>query len=214
MSLPVFRSWSSADRRPQTAWRTMTTLSRSYLPTARSCIASGDDVCCAVHGKVNTDRCHENHDVSKLQVDKKLYQSCATITATTKKPLAIMDSKSCNNFISYVGFEEHEMQVNIVNVKHSLWKYVTFFFFFFYGNIFHCLGMCLQPLGASRRNSMNENSIKLLPGEVLIAEAQSVLMFSPVGDLKQGTSGVLSVTNFKLTFITSDDSNGEVRWLD
>lgn len=49
-----------------------------------------------------------------------------------------------------------------------------------------------------------------MPGEVLIAEAQSVLMFSPVSDLKQGISGVLSVTNFKLTFITSDDSNGEV----
>lgn len=65
-------------------------------------------------------------------------------------------------------------------------------------------------MGSSRRNSLIENTIKLLPGEVLIAEAQSVLMFSPVSDLKQGTSGVLSVTNFKLTFITSDDSNGEV----
>jgi len=49
-----------------------------------------------------------------------------------------------------------------------------------------------------------------LPGEVLIAEAQSVLMFLPVSDLKQGISGVLSVTNFKLTFVTSGDSNGEV----
>jgi len=56
-----------------------------------------------------------------------------------------------------------------------------------------------------------ENSIKLLPGEVLIAEAQSVLMFLSVSDLKQGISGNLSVTNFKLTFITSDDPNEEVR---
>ncbi|KAK0083441.1 hypothetical protein PV325_008780 [Microctonus aethiopoides] len=86
-----------------------------------------------------------------------------------------MDNKSSNNFISYVGFEEHEM----------------------------------QPLSSSRRNSLNENTIKLLPGEVLIAEAQSVLMFSPVGDLKQGTSGVLAVTNFKLSFITSDDATTE-----
>ncbi|EFN85801.1 myotubularin-related protein 10-B isoform X1 [Harpegnathos saltator] len=86
-----------------------------------------------------------------------------------------MENKSCNNFISYVGLEEHE----------------------------------IQTLSSSRRNSLIENSIKLLPGEVLIAEAQSVLMFSPVSDLKQGISGVLSVTNFKLTFITSDDSNGE-----
>lgn len=53
--------------------------------------------------------------------------------------------------------------------------------------------------------------MKLLPGEVLIAEAQSVLMFSPVSDLKQGISGNLSVTNFKLTFITSDDLNEEVK---
>ncbi|XP_011696648.1 PREDICTED: myotubularin-related protein 12 isoform X3 [Wasmannia auropunctata] len=86
-----------------------------------------------------------------------------------------MESKSSNNFISYVGLEEHE----------------------------------LQTFSSSRRNSLIENSIKLLPGEVLIAEAQSVLMFSPVSDLKQGISGVLSVTNFKLTFVTSGDSNGE-----
>ncbi|XP_012272966.1 myotubularin-related protein 10-B [Orussus abietinus] len=86
-----------------------------------------------------------------------------------------MESKTSNNFISYVGFEEHEMQV----------------------------------LGSSRRDSMCENSVKLLPGEVQIAEAQSVLMFSPVGDLKQGTCGILSVTNFKLTFVTTGDSSGE-----
>ncbi|XP_015112099.1 myotubularin-related protein 10-B [Diachasma alloeum] len=86
-----------------------------------------------------------------------------------------MENKSSNNFISYVGFEEHEMQ----NIQ------------------------------MSRRDSLGENKIKLLPGEVLIAEAQNVLMFSPVGDLKQGISGTLSVTNFKLTFITSDDLNGE-----
>ncbi|XP_024880886.1 myotubularin-related protein 12 isoform X4 [Temnothorax curvispinosus] len=87
----------------------------------------------------------------------------------------VMENKSSNNFISYVGLEEHE----------------------------------LQTFSSSRRNSLIENSIKLLPGEVLIAEAQSVLMFSPVSDLKQGISGVLSVTNFKLTFVTSGDSNGE-----
>lgn len=57
---------------------------------------------------------------------------------------------------------------------------------------------------------MNDNNVKLLPGEVVIAEAQSVLMFSPVSDLKQGISGILAVTNFKLTFITTEDSNSEV----
>lgn len=34
-------------------------------------------------------------------------------------------------------------------------------------------------------------------------------MFEPVSESKQGISGVLSVTNFKLTFITADD-NGDV----
>ncbi|KAH0539767.1 myotubularin-related protein 10-B [Cotesia glomerata] len=83
--------------------------------------------------------------------------------------------KSSNNFISYVGMEEHEM----------------------------------QQINSSRRNSVNDNNVKLLPGEVVIAEAQSVLMFSPVSDLKQGISGILAVTNFKLTFITTEDSNSE-----
>ncbi|XP_017791187.1 PREDICTED: myotubularin-related protein 10-B [Habropoda laboriosa] len=86
-----------------------------------------------------------------------------------------MESKSFNNFKSYVGLEEHEM----------------------------------QPLGSSRRNSLTENNVKLLPGECMVTKAQSVLMFSPVSDLKQGTSGILSVTNFKLTFITTEDTNGE-----
>ncbi|XP_033198188.1 myotubularin-related protein 10-B [Bombus vosnesenskii] len=86
-----------------------------------------------------------------------------------------MESKSCNNFISYVGLEEHEM----------------------------------QPLGSSRRNSVSENNIKLLPGEIFITKAQNVLMFSPVSDLNQGTSGILSVTNFKLTFVTTDETNGD-----
>lgn len=67
----------------------------------------------------------------------------------------------------------------------------------------------MQPLGSSRRNSLSGNNIKLLPGEIVVTVAQSVLMFSPVSDLKQGTSGVLSVTNFKLSFITTDDANGE-----
>ncbi|XP_034943882.1 myotubularin-related protein 10-B isoform X2 [Chelonus insularis] len=67
----------------------------------------------------------------------------------------------------------------------------------------------MQPVVRSRRNSISESSIKLLPGEVSIAEAHNVLLFSPVSDLKQGISGVLAVTNFKLTFITSDDSTPE-----
>ncbi|XP_011501148.1 PREDICTED: myotubularin-related protein 10-B [Ceratosolen solmsi marchali] len=87
-----------------------------------------------------------------------------------------MESKSCNNFISYVGFEEHEM----------------------------------QNLGSSRRNSINENSIKLLPGEAVVAKGQNVLMFEPVSESKQGISGVLSITNFKLTFVTADDNGDDI----
>ncbi|KAF7417891.1 hypothetical protein HZH68_000544 [Vespula germanica] len=89
--------------------------------------------------------------------------------------MSVMESKSCNNFVSYVGIEELEM----------------------------------QQIDSSQRNSLIENNLKLLRGEVLVAKAQNVLMFLPVGDLKQGTSGILSVTNFKLSFITTDDSNGE-----
>ncbi|XP_076683538.1 myotubularin-related protein 10-B isoform X3 [Andrena cerasifolii] len=94
-----------------------------------------------------------------------------------------MESKSCNNFISYVGLEEHEMQVPGPRRCH--------------------------PLGSSRRSSLSESNIKLLPGEIFITKAQSVHMFAPVSDLTQGTAGVLSITNFKLSFITTDDVNGE-----
>ncbi|XP_046474345.1 myotubularin-related protein 10-B isoform X1 [Neodiprion pinetum] len=86
-----------------------------------------------------------------------------------------MENKTGNNFISYVGFEQHEMQL----------------------------------LGTSHRDSLSENSMKLLAGELLIAKAQNVLMFAPVGDLTQGISGILSVTNFKLSFVTTDDTNSE-----
>ncbi|XP_058792029.1 myotubularin-related protein 10-B isoform X2 [Phymastichus coffea] len=83
-----------------------------------------------------------------------------------------MESKSCNNFISYVGFEEHEM----------------------------------QDINSDRENSINLNSIKLLRGEAIVTTAQNVLMFEPVSESKQGMSGMLSVTNFKLAFVTADDS--------
>lgn len=70
----------------------------------------------------------------------------------------------------------------------------------------------LQDIDSDRQNSINENSIKLLRGEAVVTTAQNVLMFEPVSESKQGTSGMLSVTNFKLTFITADD-NADVRSL-
>lgn len=48
--------------------------------------------------------------------------------------------------------------------------------------------------------------MKLLPGEAVVAKAQNVLMFEPVSESKQGISGVLAVTNFKLSFVTADDN--------
>ncbi|XP_051168086.1 myotubularin-related protein 12 [Leptopilina boulardi] len=67
----------------------------------------------------------------------------------------------------------------------------------------------MENLGSSRRSSLNENNIKLLNGESIAASAKNVLMFSPVGDFKKGISGVLVVTNFKLTFLTTEHANGE-----
>ena len=44
----------------------------------------------------------------------------------------------------------------------------------------------------------------------MIAEAQNVLLFAPVSEHKQGKSGSLSVTNFKLTFVTAEERPREV----
>ncbi|KAL7296376.1 hypothetical protein TKK_0010390 [Trichogramma kaykai] len=87
-----------------------------------------------------------------------------------------MDVKNCNNFISYVGFEEHEM----------------------------------QDFDSSRRDLTDENSIKLLSGEAIVAKAKNVLMFEPVSELKQGISGLLAITNFKLTFVTAEENVDDI----
>lgn len=50
----------------------------------------------------------------------------------------------------------------------------------------------------------------LCVGEVAIAEAQNVLLFAPVSEQKQGKSGSLWVTNFKLTFVTTEERPKEV----
>jgi hypothetical protein len=50
----------------------------------------------------------------------------------------------------------------------------------------------------------------LCTGEVVIAEAQNVLLFAPVSGQKQGKSGSLWVTNFKLTFVTAEERPKEV----
>lgn len=50
---------------------------------------------------------------------------------------------------------------------------------------------------------------RILPGEMIIAEAQNVLLFTPVTSQKTGKSGVLTVTNFKLSFVTSQSKPAE-----
>lgn len=45
---------------------------------------------------------------------------------------------------------------------------------------------------------------------MIIAEAQNVLLFTPTTSLKTGKSGVLTVTNFRLSFVTSEEKAAEV----
>ncbi|XP_076465235.1 myotubularin-related protein 10-B-like isoform X2 [Babylonia areolata] len=47
----------------------------------------------------------------------------------------------------------------------------------------------------------------LLPGERIITQAESALRFAPCSDRKQGISGNLFVTNFKVSFVTADKSS-------
>lgn len=47
-------------------------------------------------------------------------------------------------------------------------------------------------------------------GEAVVAEAQNVLMYAPLSE-RQGKSGILTVTNFKLSFVTTEERHREVR---
>ena len=42
----------------------------------------------------------------------------------------------------------------------------------------------------------------LLPGETMVAAADGVLLYLPMSEQRQGVSGRLHVTNFKLSFVT------------
>ncbi|KAK4883686.1 hypothetical protein RN001_007005 [Aquatica leii] len=53
------------------------------------------------------------------------------------------------------------------------------------------------------------NKTKLLDGEYLITEASRVMMFSSLSDRKKGTLGTLTVTTFKLSFISGNDKDNE-----
>ncbi|XP_054262707.1 myotubularin-related protein 10-B-like isoform X1 [Macrosteles quadrilineatus] len=63
-----------------------------------------------------------------------------------------------------------------------------------------------EPLNNSAEESFSEQlSPRCLPGEMVIAEATHVLLFSPVSEHKRGKSGSLIVTNFKLSFVTTEE---------
>ncbi|KAL8602283.1 hypothetical protein ACOMHN_022796 [Nucella lapillus] len=53
----------------------------------------------------------------------------------------------------------------------------------------------------------NMRSPNLLPGEQIIMQAESALRFAPCSEMKQGISGNLFVTNFKVAFVTADKSS-------
>lgn len=51
-----------------------------------------------------------------------------------------------------------------------------------------------------------------MPGEALICEAQNVVMFAPMTEQTQGLFGVLSVTNFKFSFIGAGTKVNDCRY--
>ncbi|BES87802.1 Myotubularin-associated protein [Nesidiocoris tenuis] len=72
------------------------------------------------------------------------------------------------------------------------------------------LGIDDDILNSSYDDSFSEHfPPKLLRGERIITEAHQVLLFAQCSERKQGKSGVLYVTNFKLSFITADEKDKE-----
>lgn len=65
---------------------------------------------------------------------------------------------------------------------------------------------------ALEENFIETLNTRLLPGEAVVAEAQNVLMYAPLSE-KQGKSGILTVTNFKLSFVTTEERHREERGL-
>ncbi|GFU88006.1 myotubularin-related protein 10-A [Trichonephila clavipes] len=45
----------------------------------------------------------------------------------------------------------------------------------------------------------------LLPGEVVISQAENILKFNTLSELNKGISGLLICTNFKLSFLTAEN---------
>ncbi|XP_050691145.1 myotubularin-related protein 10-B-like isoform X2 [Eriocheir sinensis] len=62
-----------------------------------------------------------------------------------------------------------------------------------------------RPVDVPKETNVDEEKIEpqLLPGEIVIAEANNVLKFAPLKANRTGISGTLFVTNFKVSFVTS-----------
>ncbi|XP_068222833.1 myotubularin-related protein 10-B [Palaemon carinicauda] len=66
-----------------------------------------------------------------------------------------------------------------------------------------------RPVDVPEENEEAKFEPNLLPGEIVIAEANNVLKFAPLKTNKTGISGTLFVTNFKVSFVTSLPVDGK-----
>ncbi|XP_071538838.1 myotubularin-related protein 10-B isoform X2 [Panulirus ornatus] len=60
-----------------------------------------------------------------------------------------------------------------------------------------------RPIDVPEEIEYGKAEPQLLPGEIVIAEANNVLKFAPLKTNKTGISGTLFITNFKVSFVTS-----------
>ncbi|XP_053405265.1 myotubularin-related protein 10-B-like isoform X2 [Mercenaria mercenaria] len=103
---------------------------------------------------------------------------------------------SKSNFISYISQSVSE----IPSRKSSFKSYIE--------NTDEIDGYNVEQVEESASEFFDmELQPNLQPGERVIGEADSVLKFVPYSDGKQGMSGKLCATNFKLSFVTADRSS-------
>ena len=78
--------------------------------------------------------------------------------------------------------------------------------------LFCCIYSCskvnrkLRRAKAPTYNCSNIGAV-VCAGEQVITHAENALRFAPYSDRKQGISGNLFVTNFKVSFVTADKSS-------
>ncbi|GIY76516.1 hypothetical protein CEXT_362591 [Caerostris extrusa] len=62
-----------------------------------------------------------------------------------------------------------------------------------------------KSIGDLQVKELPHSEPTLLPGEVVIAQAENVLKFNTLSELNKGILGLLSCTNFKLSFVTAEN---------